>query len=148
MAPRKTRRHGAGHDRIVRQFGSCPKPDGDTKTRKGLTKAARDLKRSQYRLKLFIAGATPRSAAAIRNVTEVCDKHLPGRYELEVVDIYQQPLLAVGDGIIAVPTLVKMLPEPLHRLIGDMSSTERVLVGLDLATKRKATAKGGKNTPK
>jgi circadian clock protein KaiB len=83
-----------------------------------------------------VAGLTPRSSAAIRSVTRICEEHLKGRYELEVIDIYRQPTLAKGEQIIAAPTLIKKLPLPLRRLIGDMTETERVLVGLDLRSKR------------
>jgi circadian clock protein KaiB len=75
---------------------------------------------------------TPRSARAIANIQEICEEHLKGRYALEVIDIYQQPVLARGDQIVAVPTLLKKLPLPLRRLIGDLSDRERVLIGLDL----------------
>jgi len=86
----------------------------------------------QYVLRLYVAGMTPRSRRAIENVSKVCEEHLEGRYNLEVIDIYQQPSLAKGEQIIAVPTLIKELPAPLRRLIGDMSNAERLLVGLDL----------------
>lgn len=76
------------------------------------------------------------SLRATENVKRICEKHLKGRYELEVIDIYQQPNLAEGDQIIAVPTLIKKLPSPLRKLIGDMSNVERVLVGLDLKPKK------------
>jgi circadian clock protein KaiB len=90
-------------------------------------------------LRLYVAGITPRSTEAIANVTAVCETHLAGRYELEIIDIYQQPVLAKGEQIIAAPTLIKKLPLPLRRLIGDMSQKERILVGLDLQAR-----KGGK----
>ena len=89
----------------------------------------------RYVLRLYVAGLTPRSAAAIRNVKEICDEHLSERYDLEVVDLYDHPTLARGEQIIAAPTLIKQLPLPLRRLIGDMADSERVLVGLDLRTK-------------
>jgi circadian clock protein KaiB len=89
----------------------------------------------RYTLKLYIAGMTPQSMRAIANVKKICEEHLQGRYELEVVDLYQQPQLAKGEQIIAAPTLIKKLPLPLRRIIGDMSKTERVLVGLDLRKK-------------
>ena len=79
---------------------------------------------------------TPRSAAAIRDVTAICEDHLKGCYDLEVIDIYRQPTLAKGEQIIAVPTLVKKLPLPLRRLIGDMADMDRVLVGLDLKPRK------------
>jgi len=104
----------------------------DRETRRGLKAASRRQAKSQYVLRLCVAGATPRSAAAIQNVTALCEKHLKGRYTLDIVDVYQKPILAVDEGVIAAPTLVKKLPLPLRRLIGDMSDEERVLVGLDL----------------
>ena len=89
----------------------------------------------RYILRLYITGMTPQSVRAIANVKKICEEHLQGRYELEVVDLYQQPKLAAGEQIIAAPTLIKKLPLPLRRIIGDMSKTERVLVGLDLRKK-------------
>ena len=86
----------------------------------------------RYVLRLYVTGLTPKSARAVENVRTICEEHLHGRYELEVIDIYQQPTLARGEQIIAAPTLIKRLPLPLRRIIGDMSSTERVLLGLDL----------------
>src|SRR4051794_4385413 len=86
----------------------------------------------RYVLRLYVTGKTPNSLRAIANLKELCERHLRGRYDLQVVDIYQQPALAEGDKVIVAPTLVKKLPEPLRRLIGDLSDRERVLVGLDL----------------
>ena len=77
----------------------------------------------------------PKSTRAITNMKRICEEHLQGQYELEVIDLYQHPQLAQGDQIVAVPTLIKKLPPPLRRIIGDMSDTERVLVGLDLRRK-------------
>ncbi|MBS1197916.1 MAG: thiol-disulfide isomerase [Proteobacteria bacterium] len=88
-----------------------------------------------YVLRLYVAGMTPQSVRAIANVKTLCEDYLHGQYELEVVDLYQQPQLAQGEQIIAAPTLIKKLPLPLRRIIGDMSKTERVLVGLDLRRK-------------
>jgi circadian clock protein KaiB len=85
-----------------------------------------------YVLRLYVTGMTARSRRAIENVQSICEAYLRGRYELEVIDVYQQPVLAKGDQIIAAPTLIKQLPLPLRRIIGDMSSTDRVLLGLDL----------------
>ncbi len=90
---------------------------------------------TQYVLRLFVTGNTPRSTRAIASVKTVCEEHLQGRYDLQVVDLYQQPTLAEGERIIAVPTLIKKLPLPLRRIIGDMSNAERMLVGLDLRRK-------------
>jgi len=86
----------------------------------------------RYILRLYITGNTPRSTRAIQNIRSICQEHLRGRYDLEVIDIYQQPVLARGDQIIAAPTLIKKLPAPLRKFIGDLSDTERVLMGLDL----------------
>jgi circadian clock protein KaiB len=86
----------------------------------------------RYVLRLYIAGQTPRSLLAVRNLKAICEQHLSNRYQLEVIDLHQQPQLAEGDQIIAVPTLIKQLPEPMRRIIGDLSNTEKVIVGLDL----------------
>lgn len=86
----------------------------------------------RYLLRLFVAGMTPQSIRAIDSIKRICEDRLTGRYDLEVIDLYQQPTLAKGEQIIAAPTLIKQLPAPLRRIIGDMSSMERVLVGLDL----------------
>ncbi|HEX7627743.1 MAG TPA: circadian clock KaiB family protein [Candidatus Methanoperedens sp.] len=88
-----------------------------------------------YFLRLYITGMTPKSTRAIVNIKKICEEHLKGRYELEVIDIYQQPELAKDAQIIAAPTLIKKLPLPLRKLIGDMSNKERILVGLDLRPK-------------
>ena len=85
-----------------------------------------------YALRLYVAGQTPKSLAAIRNLTALCESHLAGRYTIEVIDLRVHPQLAAGDQILALPTLVRHLPAPLTRIIGDLSNTERVLVGLDL----------------
>lgn len=94
--------------------------------------ALKGSQKDQYVLRLYITGTTPQSAQAIVNVKKLCEEHLKGRYELEVIDLYQQPQLALGEQIIAAPTLIKKLPFPLRRIIGDLSNVERVLVGLDL----------------
>jgi circadian clock protein KaiB len=95
-------------------------------------KAAAKRDRKRYVLCLYITGMTPKSTRAIANVRKLCEKYLEGRYELDVIDIYKQPKLAKGEQIIATPTLIKKLPLPLRKLIGDMSDTERFLVGIDL----------------
>jgi circadian clock protein KaiB len=97
--------------------------------------ASPDTDDERYILRLYVSGMTPRSERAIQNVRSICDEHLQGRYELEIVDVYQQPELATRQQIVAAPTLIKVLPLPLRRLIGDMSDQERVLVGLDLRRK-------------
>jgi circadian clock protein KaiB len=89
-------------------------------------------KEKEYVLRLYIAGTTSKSVRAVANIKEICESSLKNRYDLEVIDIYQQPVLVKGEQIIAAPTLVKQLPLPLRKFIGDMSDTERILVGLDL----------------
>jgi circadian clock protein KaiB len=83
-------------------------------------------------LRLYIAGQTPRSIKAFANLKRICEEHLKGRYRIEVIDLIQNPQLAAGDQILAVPTLVRLLPEPVRKIIGDLSNTDRVLVGLDV----------------
>jgi circadian clock protein KaiB len=83
-------------------------------------------------LKLYVAGQTPKSLTAFANLTKICEEHLKSRYRIVVVDLLEHPQLAKGDQILAIPTLVKKLPEPVRKIIGDLSNTERVLVGLDL----------------
>jgi circadian clock protein KaiB len=87
---------------------------------------------ARYVLRLYVTGSTPRSTRAITNIRKICEEHLEGRYDLEIVDISQHPTLAEGEQIIAAPTLIKELPLPLRRFIGDMSQTDRILLGLDL----------------
>jgi len=86
----------------------------------------------RYLLRLFVTGMTPRSTEAVASIKTICEEHLKGRYDLEVIDLYQHPELAKEAQILAAPTLVKQLPEPLRRLIGNLADTERVLIGLDL----------------
>ncbi|MCJ2092072.1 circadian clock KaiB family protein [Methylobacterium sp. J-072] len=86
----------------------------------------------QYHLRLYVAGQTAKSMAALANLKRVCEQHLAGRYDIEVVDLLKNPQLAAGDQILAIPTLVRRLPAPLKRIIGDLSNTEKVLVGLDI----------------
>jgi circadian clock protein KaiB len=97
--------------------------------------APRSVESNHYVLRLYVAGQTPKSLSAITNIKKICEENLQGRYELEVIDLYQQPQLAQGDQIIALPTLIRKLPPPLRRIIGDLSNTERVLVGLDIRSK-------------
>jgi circadian clock protein KaiB len=86
----------------------------------------------KWELRLYTAGQTPKSLAAIKNLKRVCEEHLPGRYDIEIVDLLKNPRLAKDDQIVAIPTLVRKLPVPLRRIIGDLSDTERTLVGLQL----------------
>jgi len=87
---------------------------------------------SEWDLLLYVAGPTPKSVAAFRNLEQICEEHLAGRYYIKVIDLMQNPQLARGDQILAVPTLVRKLPAPIRKIIGTLSNTERVLVGLDL----------------
>lgn len=91
-----------------------------------------------WNLRLYIAGQTPKSVTAFSNLKKICENHLKGRYRIEVIDLLKQPQLAAGDQIVAIPTLVRKLPEPLRRIVGDLSNTERTLVGLQLRTANRA----------
>jgi circadian clock protein KaiB len=96
-----------------------------------------------WELRLYVAGQTPKSLAAFANLKKICEEHLFGKYRIEIIDLLENPTLAKGDQILAIPTLVRKLPEPVRKIIGDLSNTERVLVGLDLrplpeAERRKA----------
>ena len=99
-------------------------------------KALRAEEASNYVLRLFVTGSTPRSVRAIENIKKICEEHLRGRYRLEVIDIYQQPEKAAKEQIIVAPTLVKRLPLPLRNFIGDLSQTDKILVGLDIEGKK------------
>lgn len=91
-----------------------------------------DTDAKRWNLRLYIAGQTPKSVAALANLRRICDEHMNGQYEVEVIDLMESPHLAQKDQIVAIPTLVRQLPEPLKRIIGDLSNTQRVLIGLDL----------------
>ncbi len=113
--------------------------------RASLELAATRPRGDRYLLRLYVTGMTSRSERAVRNLQGICDEYLKDRYDLEVIDIYQQPVLAKGEQIIAAPTLIKKLPLPMRRIIGDMSNRERVLVGLDLRLSSDRT--GGHSRP-
>ena len=98
--------------------------------------ALRETDKGDYVLRLYVSGMTPNSILAVENVRKLCEEHLEGRYQLEVIDIFQQPIFAKEGQIVAAPTLVKELPPPLRKFIGDMSQTERILLGLDLRTRK------------
>jgi len=112
----------AGKAESKSSAGTLPEPATTGKTPDGLG----------YVLTLYVASLTPRSVVAIQSVKDVCEKHLDGQYSLEVIDIYERPSVAKRDQILAAPTLIKRLPLPLRRLIGDMADEDRVLIGLDL----------------
>jgi circadian clock protein KaiB len=102
-------------------------------TAKALSIAPRDDEADEmWELRLYVAGQTPKSMTAFANLKRFCEQHLAGKYRLEVIDLLKEPQLARGDQILAVPTLVRKLPEPIKKIIGDLSNTERTLVGLDL----------------
>jgi circadian clock protein KaiB len=90
------------------------------------------LAENNWNLRLYVAGQTPKSLKAFSNLKKICEEHLAGKYSIEVIDLLMNPQLAKGDQIIAIPTLVRKLPEPLKKIIGDLANTERVLVGLDI----------------
>lgn len=102
-----------------------------------IEKKLRSANKEKYVLKLYVTGMTTASTRAITNIKKICEEYLQGRYSLEVIDIYQQPALAKGEQIIAAPTLIKKLPLPLRKLIGDMSNTGHILLGLDLRLTKK-----------
>lgn len=102
---------------------------------KALERAARKQAKTKYVLSLYVAGITTKSSSAIRSVTEICQQYLKDRYELKVIDIYQQPGSVRKEQVIVAPTLIKKLPLPLRRLVGDMANKEKVLIGLDLRIK-------------
>jgi circadian clock protein KaiB len=115
--------------------GKVPALSGGAATRSMQLRARRardDGGASRYLLRLYVTGTTPASAKAIERVQSICEEHLRGRYDLEVVDIYQLPALAKDEQIVATPTLIKVLPAPLRRFIGDLSRVENILFGMDL----------------
>ncbi len=107
------------------------------------TEAATGEGRELYDLRLYVAGQTAKSLAAMSNLKRFCEEHLAGRYDIEVIDLMKNPQLAAGDQILAIPTLVRKLPAPLKRIIGDLSNTEKVLVGLDIRVGFGVLGRGG-----
>jgi circadian clock protein KaiB len=95
-------------------------------------KAKTDSTEEIWNLRLYVAGQTPKSIMAFANLKKICEEHLTGKYRIEVIDLLKNPQLAKGDQIVAIPTLIRKLPEPLKRIIGDLANTERVMVGLDI----------------
>jgi len=105
-------------------------------TKKNTKNEEPEIKGSEFwELRLYVAGQTPNSLRAFANLQKICDEHLKGKCKIEVIDLVKHPQLAAGDQILAIPTLVRRLPEPLKKIIGDLSNTERVLVGLDIRSK-------------
>ena len=132
MTPKKPRA-GSAKTKPTRDVKARPAAKAAPK-RKPATKRAESANEApdRWNLRLYVAGQTPRSLTAFSNLKRLCDQHLAGRYQIEVVDLVKQPQLAQGDQIIAIPTLVRKLPEPIRRVVGDLSNIERVLVGMDL----------------
>lgn len=108
-----------------------PKQKKDAAQKEPQIFAKRSRKKGRYVLKIYVAGLTAKSAVAIENVINICDEHMPGLCDFEVIDLLKKPKLAKGEQIVAIPTLIKKLPPPIRRLIGDMSDTEKFLVGID-----------------
>ncbi|MDD1759340.1 MAG: circadian clock KaiB family protein [Methanothrix sp.] len=106
--------------------------DEQKNTTREFDKALKEMSHERYVLRLFVAGMNPNSIRAIENIKHICETYLAGRYQLDVIDVYQQPILAKDGQIVAAPTLIKELPPPLRKLVGSMSDTDRVLVGMDL----------------
>jgi circadian clock protein KaiB len=122
-----------------RRTPKVPRLSGGAATRsmqRRVRQARDDGSAGRYLLRLYVTGTSPASVRAIERVQTICEEHLRGRYDLEVIDIYQLPALAKDQQIVATPTLVKVLPEPLRRFIGDLSRAEKVLFGLDLQARR------------
>ncbi len=112
-------------------------PPREEQTEQDFSPDAGDEKQEGFwELRLYVAGQTPKSMTAFANLKRICEEHLKGRYEIHVIDLLKNPHLARGDQILAVPTLVRNLPEPIRKIIGDLSNTERVLVGLDLRPRK------------
>lgn len=104
----------------------------NVRTSRGKKKESKDPTPKKWNLRLYVAGKTPKSVAAFANLKKICEEHMAGEYNIEIIDLLENPQLASGDQILAIPTLVRKLPEPVRKIIGDLSNTERVLVGLDL----------------
>src|SRR6186997_2076256 len=99
-----------------------------------------EVPKEMFDLRLYVAGQTPKAIRAFSNLRKICDEHLEGRYRIEVIDLLENPTLGQGDQILALPTLVRRLPHPIKKIIGDLSNTERVLVGLDLRPRKAGSA--------
>src|SRR5450759_3800294 len=117
------------------QKKSCPAGKRKPGLAGELEQPGSNSSQARYVLRLYVSGSTSKSALAVENIKRICEQHLKDRYDLEVVDIYQQPNLARDEQIVAVPTLIKRFPPPVRRLIGDLSNLEKVLLGLDLGTR-------------
>lgn len=133
LAHPKARRAGTGK----RRTKTPARKKSQTRARKSVSDAnPRKGGAHEWELRLYVAGQTPKSITAFANLKRICEEHLAGRYRIEIIDLLRNPTLARGDQIIAVPTLVRHLPTPVRKIIGDLSNTERVLVGLQLIAGR------------
>jgi len=137
MTKADTNNHG---EKSKTDFPKTPKKNSEKTTQKKTTESSTlDWERTsedQYVLRLYVVGMTPNSVRAIENMKAICEEYLQGRYDLEIIDVYKQPSLAKGEQIVAVPTLVKRVPLPLRRLVGDLSQKDRVLLGLDIVPRK------------
>ena len=120
------------------ELHAAGKPRASRRARNARRGKAND--REKFALRLYVAGQTPKAVRAFANLRKICDEHLAGRYSIEVIDLVENPALGRGDQILALPTLVRRLPTPIKKIIGDLSNTERVLVGLDLRPRRPSRA--------
>jgi len=111
---------------------STPTKKPRQKSSNGRQQQTESTDANRWNLRLYVAGQTPRSLTAFKNLKDICEEYLKGQYHIEVVDLMENPTLARGDQILAIPTLVRQLPQPIRKIIGDLSNTERVLVGLDI----------------
>jgi circadian clock protein KaiB len=133
VRPRQTNQSKARRTASSPRIAAISRASEETKRQ--LSQAALEQRPQRYVLRLYVTGTTPASSRAIEQVRAICEEYLQGRYALEVIDIYQKPALAKDEQIIAIPTLIKVLPAPLRRYIGDLSKVERVLFGLDVREK-------------
>ena len=120
---------------VPRSTAKAKKPAAASKSaaaKQSVKKPSRKDDAQFFELRLYVAGQTPKSITAFANLKKICEEHLQGKYRIEVIDLVENPKLAAGDQILAIPTLVRKLPEPVRKIIGDLSNTERVLVGLDI----------------
>ncbi|HUR58075.1 MAG TPA: circadian clock KaiB family protein [Opitutaceae bacterium] len=123
--PPKPKQKTSGKTKVRRKVASSPTSAFEKMLRK-------TAERERYELKLYVTGTSPRSGQAIANVRSLCEEYLSGRYDLEVIDIYQQPAIAASEQIIAAPTLIKKTPAPTRRMIGDLSNRDKILIALNL----------------
>jgi circadian clock protein KaiB len=124
-----------GNSRTARKQSEAEAPNAKEAFEKALEK--RSSRRAEYILRLYVTGSSPRSLKAVYNLKKLCEEYLPDNYDLEVIDIYEDPAAARSEQIIAAPTLIKQLPMPLRRFVGDLSDTRKLLVGLDLYKRQK-----------